>query len=769
MDAEPPTCRRAARYVRMSTEHQRYSIDNQIEAIDAYALASGMEIVRTYADPGRSGLQLKGRPGLQSLLIDVQSGQTDFDCLIVYDVSRWGRFQDTDESAFYAHLCARSGVEIIYCAEPFQDYDGVLATIVKSVKRAMAAEYSRELSTKVFNGQAAIVRRGFRAGATAGYAFERWVVDEAGVRKRRLQPGQSKALTTDRVILAPGPPEEVALVQLIFQLYVHEGQTQAEIARNLRNRGVSRRGQPWKPGQIGAILACEKFIGNSLYNRISKKLGAPERRNAQDQWVRREDAWQPTIDRSTYERARARLAELRPRRWTDEEILDRLAGLLQRKGKLTADIIVAEPSMPALEVIGRRFGGLGAVYDRLGYGGGRRISHVNVKREQWRVRQDTVRAIDVALRRIFVIAQLEMALSSLRLNGLTARVVTPFIRISPSGLTQWVVRLPPSFDAEALVAVRIDPTDRMVLDYYVVASAALRHRHLFLPLGSIADSAVRCSTVADVAEILCRLRGSRRSQQDSSRLLRSRGSPRRQTEYAQCMNTPHERLKQARITAGFDSASQAAERLGVPLATYQQHENGIRGIPAKRAALYGTFFKAAPEWILYGRGSGPGGKGSAPVIREARHVPIVGTAAANVWGDGGQVDSLGDSVPVDLPAFEQNELFALRVHGPGMDEHYLPSAVVIASTLKGLEVRSGDHVIVRRRQGAMVEVSIREVAAKKGGAELWARSSDARLHEPLILSAKQDDQTLQIAGVVIASYYVRPASTGPVIALGKAA
>ncbi len=40
---------RAAEYVRMSTEHQKYSTENQDEAIRAYATTHGMKIVRTYA------------------------------------------------------------------------------------------------------------------------------------------------------------------------------------------------------------------------------------------------------------------------------------------------------------------------------------------------------------------------------------------------------------------------------------------------------------------------------------------------------------------------------------------------------------------------------------------------------------------------------------------------------------------------------------------------------------------------------------------------
>jgi hypothetical protein len=37
----------------------------------------------------------------------VESGAASFDVILVYDVSRWGRFQDADESAYYEYLCKR--------------------------------------------------------------------------------------------------------------------------------------------------------------------------------------------------------------------------------------------------------------------------------------------------------------------------------------------------------------------------------------------------------------------------------------------------------------------------------------------------------------------------------------------------------------------------------------------------------------------------------------------------------------------------------------
>src|SRR4051812_22697273 len=83
---------RAAQYVRMSTEHQQYSTSNQEDVIREYAQRRGYEIVRTYADEGKSGLNVAGRESLRRMIDDVQAGRADYSAILVYDVSRWGRF-----------------------------------------------------------------------------------------------------------------------------------------------------------------------------------------------------------------------------------------------------------------------------------------------------------------------------------------------------------------------------------------------------------------------------------------------------------------------------------------------------------------------------------------------------------------------------------------------------------------------------------------------------------------------------------------------------
>ncbi|MGY3506654.1 MULTISPECIES: recombinase family protein [unclassified Bradyrhizobium] len=185
---------RAAQYVRMSTEMQHYSIQNQAAVIAAYAHAHNLTLVRTYRDEGESGLLIKNRRGLLQLIEDVESGQADFGHILVYDVSRWGRFQDADESAHYEFMCKRAGIKVAYCAEQFDNDGTMLASIVKNIKRVMAAEYSRELSAKVYAGQCRFARLGYKLGGYPGYGLLRELVDEKEQSKGVLKKGQRKYL-----------------------------------------------------------------------------------------------------------------------------------------------------------------------------------------------------------------------------------------------------------------------------------------------------------------------------------------------------------------------------------------------------------------------------------------------------------------------------------------------------------------------------------------------------------------------------------------------
>lgn len=82
----------------------------------------------------------------------------------------------------------------------------------------------------------------------------------------------------------------------------------------------------------------------------------------------------------------------------------------------------------------------------------------------------------------------------------------------------------------------------------------------------------------------------------------------------------HERLVLARKRAGFETARDAAAALGVPYPTYAGHENGSSGFRADRGELYARRFKVNFEWLMRGKGPGPGEESPSLPTQETRRV-----------------------------------------------------------------------------------------------------------------------------------------------------
>lgn len=64
----------------------------------------------------------------------------------------------------------------------------------------------------------------------------------------------------------------------------------------------------------------------------------------------------------------------------------------------------------------------------------------------------------------------------------------------------------------------------------------------------------------------------------------------------------HERLKIARVAAGFDSASKAADALGINASTYRAYENGQNNFSAEDAQMMGKGLGVSAAWLLLGDG-----------------------------------------------------------------------------------------------------------------------------------------------------------------------
>lgn len=373
--AEVPKLIPAAEYIRRSTDHQKYSSENQSDTIRAYAVRRGMRIVRTYIDDGISGLTFEARDGLQRLIEDVVCGRADFEVILAYDISRWGRFQDADESAYYEFMCKRVGIAVHYCAEPFENDGSLLSAIAKNLKRGMAGEYSRDLSVKVAAGQKRLIRMGFWVGGLPSYGFRRLLVDENRVPKCELSAGQWKNIATDRIILVPGPPEEVVRIRWMFNAFVHEHVHPLNIARLLNAQGVTRvSGHPWSAPLVRGILRNEKYVGNNVWGRETSDLRRKRAQNRPETWLRVKGAFEPIVDKALFDAAQRifdaaplKCDDPRTRRYSDQEMLDALRRLLEERGDLSRRIVAESPITPSPGTYNARFGSLTAAYRIIGF------------------------------------------------------------------------------------------------------------------------------------------------------------------------------------------------------------------------------------------------------------------------------------------------------------------------------------------------------------------------------------------------------------------
>jgi DNA invertase Pin-like site-specific DNA recombinase len=355
----------AAQYLRVSTERQEYSLDCQGARIANYAQQNGFEVCQTYCDEAKSGLEIRRRTGLSQLLQDVVGGKQSYKAVLVYDVSRWGRFQDPDEAAHYEFLCKAAGVQVHYCAEHFENDGHPASLILKTLKRVMAAEYSRELSEKVFAGMTQVVKNGFRSGAHPGYGFRRLLVSADAIPRQQLSAGERKSIATDRVILVPGPAHEVLWVKEIYRLFISENKTFTRIAAELEQRGAPfLPGKHWSDHAVKRILTHPKYRGTAIYNRTTERLCSKSRRVPEPEWIIVPNAFQPLVAAAVFEDAQE---TLRQRFWhrSNDQILDQLKSILKTHGHLSTAILRLHGLSPG--GLNHRFGSLIRAYALIGY------------------------------------------------------------------------------------------------------------------------------------------------------------------------------------------------------------------------------------------------------------------------------------------------------------------------------------------------------------------------------------------------------------------
>jgi hypothetical protein len=303
----------------------------------------------------------------------------------------------------------------------------------------------------------------------AGYGLRRMLINQTGAHKGLLARGEHKSLQTDRVILVPGPDEEVRVVRWIYDQFTIQGRREAEIAVDLNAQGVATDlGRPWTRSTVHQVLTNEKYIGNNVYNRASFKLKKKHVRNTPDMWVRADGAFTGIVSPEAFYMARGIIQE-RARRYSDEEMLQRLRELAKRHLFLSSHVIDAAEDGPASSAYRTRFGSLLEAYRLAGYDPGRDYRYLEINRDLRVLYPQLVADVMRRLDSVGATVTRDATTDLLLINGeYSATMVLSRCRETPAGSLRWLIQFNQRIAPDITILVRMDAANQRPADYYLL-------------------------------------------------------------------------------------------------------------------------------------------------------------------------------------------------------------------------------------------------------------------------------------------------------------
>ncbi|MGV2939306.1 recombinase family protein [Mesobacillus sp. LC4] len=228
-------------YCRVSTEEQAsegYSISAQLHTLRQYASLYGWQIAEEYVDEGISGKNIKGRPALQKLNLDVDKGK--FQAVLVWKISR----------------LSRNMLDTLVLLEKFDEYDvkfisysenfDTSTPIGKLVVQLMASIAEMERNTLSENVKLGMTQRAKEGNWNGGVVFGYDSVE--------------KELVIN--------PDEAKIVKHIFQLYA-DGKGLKAITNHLNKAGYrTKRNRHFSINGIATILDNHIYIGKIRWLQV---------------------------------------------------------------------------------------------------------------------------------------------------------------------------------------------------------------------------------------------------------------------------------------------------------------------------------------------------------------------------------------------------------------------------------------------------------------------------------------------------------------------
>ena len=226
--------------------------------------------------------------------------------------------------------------------------------------------------------------------------------------------------------------------------------------------------RPWTRATVHEVLTNEKYIGNNVYHRTSFKLKAKHVINPPEKWIRAEGVFKPIVDSKLFFAARE-IILARSQRLTNEEMLEKLRGVLAKHGRVSGILIDEEDDLPSSSAFRHRFGSLVAAYRLVGYTPEINYSFIEVNRVLRQRHADVVADVLTQLKQLgaSVIQEKDKGMLTLD-DGLSVSIVIVRHQQTEAGSSRWLIRLDNGLKPDLTIAVRMESGNSSVRDFYLL-------------------------------------------------------------------------------------------------------------------------------------------------------------------------------------------------------------------------------------------------------------------------------------------------------------
>lgn len=159
----------------------------------------------------------------------------------------------------------------------------------------------------------------------------------------------------------------------------------------------------------------------------------------------------------------------RGRRFSNDELIEKLRRLFQQHGYLSGLIINEAEGMPSAEAYAHRFGGLIRAYQMVGYTPDRDYQYLEVNQFLRRLHPEIVGQTEKMIGEVGGAVARDPATDLLTVNReFTVSLVLSRCQALENGKRRWKVRFDTGLAPNITVAVRLDGGNQAPLDYYLL-------------------------------------------------------------------------------------------------------------------------------------------------------------------------------------------------------------------------------------------------------------------------------------------------------------